>query len=228
MSSTTLEDSFTQLFALTCKIIVSEHFCNNGHRLWCISSADAPGKGRTFTGYFFDNLFPSIPDIIESPVIKIVFRDHLWIWSLLVGVMTEDWFEGDEVVVSISVSEVVGIKFFSGIGILECLYFWWCFLRTFFIWESMWALCFEMVPLVSLLLGSVSASFYWECLGRFMLYSMKARPWWSSAGEWQLRCVDIFWRSSKSWESLEVVVLYLVRYDTLFQNVTDIITKYDG
>ena len=53
-----------------------------------MSSAAAPGKGRTFTGYFFDNLFSLIPDIIESPVIKIVFRDHLWILSLMLGVMT--------------------------------------------------------------------------------------------------------------------------------------------
>ena len=42
---------------------------------------------------------------------------------LLLGVMTEDGFEGDEAVLSISISEVAGITFFSGIGILECMYF---------------------------------------------------------------------------------------------------------
>ena len=42
------------------------------------------------------------------------------IWSLLLRVTTEDRFEGDEPVVSISVSEDDGITFFSGTGILEC------------------------------------------------------------------------------------------------------------
>ena len=50
-----------------------------------------------------------MPDIIESPVIKIVFNDHLRIWSFVLGVTTEGRFEGDENVVSISVSEVTGI-----------------------------------------------------------------------------------------------------------------------
>ena len=44
-------------------------------------------------------------------------------WSSLLSVMTEDGFEGDEAVMSVSILEVVGITFCSGIGILECLYF---------------------------------------------------------------------------------------------------------
>ena len=64
-----------------------------------------------------------MPDIIESAVVKIVFRDHLWILSLMLGVMTEHGFEGDEAVVSLSISQVVAITFFSGIGVLECMYF---------------------------------------------------------------------------------------------------------
>ena len=38
---------------------------------------------------------------------------------MLLGIMTEDGFKGDKAVVSISISEVVGITFFSGIGILS-------------------------------------------------------------------------------------------------------------
>ena len=110
LSSTTREDSFTQLFVPTCKIIVSGHFYNKGRRYWWISAADAPGKRRTFTGYFFDNFCSSKPDIIESPVIKLVFHDHLWIWSLLLGVLTEDGFEGDKAVVSISI--LLKLRFF--------------------------------------------------------------------------------------------------------------------
>ena len=45
-----------------------------------------------------------MPDITESPVVRIVFRDHLRIWSLALGVMTVGGLEGDETVVSISVS----------------------------------------------------------------------------------------------------------------------------
>ena len=37
----------------------------------------------------------------------------------MLGVMTRGGFEEDETVVSISVFEVVGIKFFFGIGILK-------------------------------------------------------------------------------------------------------------
>ena len=40
-----------------------------------------------------------MPDITESPVVKKVFRGHLWIWSLVLGVMTGGGFEGDEAVV---------------------------------------------------------------------------------------------------------------------------------
>ena len=57
LSSPTQEDSFTQLFVPTSQIIVWGYFCNKGRRLWYVSSTDTPGKGQTFTGYFFDNLF---------------------------------------------------------------------------------------------------------------------------------------------------------------------------
>ena len=46
---------------------------------------------------------------------------------------------------------------------------------------------------------------FWECLGGLMLYSMKAISWWSSDASvcgWQLRCAEIFWRSSKSWSMM--------------------------
>ena len=51
-------------------------------------------------------------DITEWPVIKIVFRNHFWIWVSVLGVMRGDGFEADKTVMSISVSEVVGITFF--------------------------------------------------------------------------------------------------------------------
>ena len=59
-----------------------------------------------------------MPDIIESPVIKIVFNDHLRIWNLVLGAMTGGGFEGDENVVSISVAEVAGITLFFTVLIL--------------------------------------------------------------------------------------------------------------
>ena len=62
-------------------------------------------------------------DIIESPVIKLVFCEHLWVWSLVLGVIIGGGFEGDNIAVSIFVYEVGGITFFSGIGILEYIYF---------------------------------------------------------------------------------------------------------
>ena len=73
-------------------------------------------KRGASTGYFVDNLFSSIPDIIESPVIKIVFLDHLRILSSLLGVIRGSGFEGDETVVSISLSEVLGSTFFLELG----------------------------------------------------------------------------------------------------------------
>ena len=41
----------------------------------------------------------------------------------MLGAMTGGRYEGDETGVSIPVSKVVGITFFSGIGILECINF---------------------------------------------------------------------------------------------------------
>lgn len=99
LSRTTGEDSLTQLFFPTCKIIVSEHFCIKGRRQY-ISSTKVPGIWRTFTGYFFGNLLSSMPHINESPVVKIAFRTHLQFWSLALGVITGDRFEGDEIYVT--------------------------------------------------------------------------------------------------------------------------------
>ena len=134
--------------------------------------------------YFFDNLFSSIPDITESLVIKMVFRDHFWILSLLLGVMTEDRFEGDEAVVSISIWEIVGITF-SGIEILEGMYFWWYCLRTSFIWWSLWTFFFGLVHLVSVLLCFASASIFWECLGGLMCNTKLLQC--SDGPRWMLR-----------------------------------------
>ena len=53
-----------------------------------------------------------MPDIIESPVIKIVFRDHLLIWSLVLRVMAGGKFEGDEAVVSISLPKLLELYFY--------------------------------------------------------------------------------------------------------------------
>ena len=41
----------------------------------------------------------------------------------MLGVIIEGGFEGDNIAVSIFVYEVGGITFFSGIGILEYIYF---------------------------------------------------------------------------------------------------------
>ena len=116
--------------------------------------------------------------------------------------------------VSISVSEVVGITFFSEIGTLECMYFWWY--RTSFIWWSMWLFFFGMVPLVSVLLSLASASNFWERLRGMMLYSMEAISWWSSYTStcgWQLRCIGIFWKSSKNWSmTLSLPLSYFSRF----------------
>ena len=143
-----------------------------------------------------------MPGIIESPVLKMVYRDHLWIWILVLTVMKRGRLEGDVAAVSIHVPNVVGITFFPGIEILECIYFWWCWLRTSFNWLSMWPFFFGMVPLVSVLPGFVSGSLFWERLWRLMLYSMEASTWWytdTSASRLGVLCVEIFWRSSKSW-----------------------------
>ena len=53
-----------------------------------------------------------MPDIIESPVVKIVFCDYLWISSLVLGALTGHRFEGDKTIVSIPVPEDVEITFF--------------------------------------------------------------------------------------------------------------------
>ena len=69
------------------------------------------------TSFFVQcNLFSSTTAIIDSPVIKIVFHDQLWIWSLLLGAITGDGFGGDEAAVSIPVPEVAGTKFFLELG----------------------------------------------------------------------------------------------------------------
>ena len=71
-------------------------------------------------------------------------------------------------------------------------------LTNFFYLVIYMTFLFGMIPLVSVLLGSASASFFWECLGGLMLYSMEASLCWSSdtsACGWQMRCVEIFWRS---------------------------------
>ena len=69
------------------------------------------------TSFFVQsNLFSSTTAIIDSPVIKIVFHDQLWIWSLLLGAITGDGFGGDEAVVSVPVPEVAGINFFLELG----------------------------------------------------------------------------------------------------------------
>ena len=68
------------------------------------------------------------------------------------------------------------------------IFFWnWDFrvllmmlLSNFFYLLSMRPFFLEMVPLVSILLGSASASFFWDCSGWFMLYSKEASSWWSS------------------------------------------------
>ena len=76
LSST--EDSFAQLLVPIYTIIVSVNFFNKSLRYWSISSTDAPGKGRTFTGYFVDSLFLSMPDIN---------RNQLWFWGLILDVI---------------------------------------------------------------------------------------------------------------------------------------------
>ena len=176
--------------------------------------ANAPGKGRTFTWYFFDNYFSLIPDIIESPVIKIVFRDHLWIWRLLLGVMKEMklwcWF---------LFQNLLELHFFLELGFWSvCMYFWWYCLRTCFIWWPMWSFFFRMVPLVSVLQGFASVSIFWECLGELMLHSIEAISWWSSSAStcgWQLSSVEIFRRSSKSWSMmLSLRLIYISRFLT--------------
>ena len=150
LCSTTREDLFTQLFVPTCKKIVSGIFVikvvgsDAYHRLMFQEKGEL--SQDIFSIIFFHRY---LIDIIESPVIKIVFRDHLWIWSLLLSVMTEDGFEGYEAVMSISISEVLGMTFFSGTEILEFMYCWWYWLRTSFIWWSMWTFFFGMAPLVS-------------------------------------------------------------------------------
>ena len=78
--STTPEDSYTQSLVLTCKTIISGT---------SVIKAIGSEKGELLRDISFDNLFLSMADIIEPPVIKLVFRDHLWIWGLVLGIMTE-------------------------------------------------------------------------------------------------------------------------------------------
>ena len=61
--------------------------------------------------------------IAESPVFEIVLRDHVSIWSLVLGKLIGGRFQSDKTVISVSVSQVIGITFFSGTEILECVYF---------------------------------------------------------------------------------------------------------
>lgn len=61
--------------------------------------------------------------IAESPVFEIVLRDHVSIWSLVLGKLIGGRFQSDETVISVSVSQVIGITFFSGTENLECVYF---------------------------------------------------------------------------------------------------------
>ena len=59
-----------------------------------------------------------MPGIIKALVIEIIFRKHLQICSLVLGVMTVDVFPGIETVVSVINSKVVG-DFFLNIFFLE-------------------------------------------------------------------------------------------------------------
>ena len=81
--------------------------------------ADALGKGELALDIFSIIFFHRC--LIESAVIKPVFRDHLRIWSLMLCVMTGEGFQGDENVMSVFVLEVIRISLFCGIGILQCI-----------------------------------------------------------------------------------------------------------
>ena len=167
------------------------------------ASTDALGKGQTFTGYFFVNIFSSIPGIIEYPVIKIAFRNLVNFEFTVVGCNDRRW---------ICRRWSCGVNFYLG-SCWNYIFFWnWDFrvdvllmmLLKNFIWWSMWPFFFGMVPLVSLLLDSAFALFVWECLGGLMLYSTETSSWsssYTSVCGWQLHCVEIFWRSGKSWSS---------------------------
>ena len=66
--------------------------------MWCILFTDTPGKRQASMGCFFD-MFSLMSEIIESSLIKIVFCNALWIWDLLLGVMTGETFEGNRTTV---------------------------------------------------------------------------------------------------------------------------------
>ena len=67
-----------------CRVILSGHFFNDG--LIYMSSIVAPGKFLTLTFLsYFEILFSSKPDNIESPTMRVVFLLHFWRCSFELG-----------------------------------------------------------------------------------------------------------------------------------------------